>query len=531
MTLSKRLAYVSLSAAVFAIAMSLVVIVGWHFDLPTLRSSVPGLVAMNPMTAVAFFLSGVCLWWKATHTRDSWARALGAIVLGIGVLKLIDYATGVVGIDRLFYNSKLGIGTGFPNRMAPNTTVNFILLGAAVLSLDVKSERQRVLSHWGLLIILTTSAFAILGYSYDVLALYQIPSFIPMSLPTALTFCAIATGTLASRETGFMRLFSSKELAGYTLRHVLPPILFVPPILGALLTYGRNAGYLTPAQGMAILVLASMLVASVVVLHTCASLDHAERSRRLAERQVEEQRARSVHATKMASLGEMAGGVAHEINNPLAIIQGKASNLRRRLTHGEIQPAEVVGELEKIEATVGRISRITTSLLTFSHASKEMPLNRHTIRDVVDETLALCGERFLRAGIQIRREIPPGIEVRCRRPYLGQVFLSLLTNAQQAVEGRPEKWIEIQATEEPDAVVVAITDSGAGIAPEIREKIFQPFFTTRSIGQGTGLGLSVSKSLLEDDGGTLTLDTTSPRTRFLIRLPRAKSAFPVGKAA
>lgn len=107
----------------------------------------------------------------------------------------------------------------------------------------------------------------------------------------------------------------------------------------------------------------------------------------------------------------------------------------------------------------------------------------------------------------------------CRGVQISQVLLNLLNNAFDAIELLPEKWIKLDAMKMEDTIVIHVTDSGHGIPEEEREKIFQPFYTTKPIGKGTGLGLSLSRKIVQDHKGTLTLDTNSAHTRFVIKIP------------
>lgn len=234
---------------------------------------------------------------------------------------------------------------------------------------------------------------------------------------------------------------------------------------------------------------------------------------------LDEERARTIHASKMASLGEMAGSIAHEINNPLAIIAGKAYQLKAAAESGKLDLTSVAQIAGKIEETGFRISKIIQGLRSFSRKGEQDPFARASLRTIVDDTLELCRQRFQAHGIRLDVKAA-NTEIECRAVQISQVLLNLLNNAFDATERLGDRWVEIETREVPGKFVeILVTDSGTGIPAALREKIMLPFFTTKKGTRGTGLGLSISQSIIVDHGGELTVDETCPNTRFKIRLP------------
>jgi signal transduction histidine kinase len=248
-------------------------------------------------------------------------------------------------------------------------------------------------------------------------------------------------------------------------------------------------------------------------------LDIEEQKRAEAELEIAKQKAHE--SSRLAALGTMAGGVAHEINNPLAIISGTVSALRaREIGNSKDAPAFQKG-FDKIETIVFRIAKIVKGLQTVARDGEKDPFENIAIGTLLQDTIELCQSRMKHEGIDIRLgAIPAHLTARCRPTQIGQVVLSLMNNSRDAILHLPEKWIQITAESKGTAIEISITDSGNGIPGEIRDKLMIPFFTTKEIGQGTGLGLSVSKAILEDHDGSLTLDTTQKHTCFIMRLPR-----------
>jgi C4-dicarboxylate-specific signal transduction histidine kinase len=230
--------------------------------------------------------------------------------------------------------------------------------------------------------------------------------------------------------------------------------------------------------------------------------------------------AKMVNSAKMSALGEMAGGIAHEINTPLATITLLTGQLHEMVLEGELDRDIFARNIKMIEDTTLRISKIILGLRTFSRDSSKEAFESHAIKGVVDSTFQLCREKFKNANIEVKLDpIPDNLIVDCRSTQLSQVLLNLLGNAADAVEELPEKWVRLAVTTEGEDLLMRVTDSGKGISADVQKKIFQPFFTTKMVGKGTGLGLSISKGLIEAHRGTLSVDAKSPNTCFVIRIP------------
>jgi Na+/proline symporter/nitrogen-specific signal transduction histidine kinase len=221
------------------------------------------------------------------------------------------------------------------------------------------------------------------------------------------------------------------------------------------------------------------------------------------------------HNDRLASIGRLAAGVAHEIGNPLTGIASLAQNL-----HFETDPAEQEAALRQILVQTRRISNIVQSLITFSHAGND-PAATHQpvlLRECVDEAIHLVQLGREGRGITCRNEVAPGLCVQGNAQRLLQVFVNLLSNAIHASE--TGSGVTIRAHSHGHEIEIAVEDEGHGIPPALLERIFEPFFTTKPPGEGTGLGLSVVYSIIEDHGGSVTASNRATRgTRFELRLP------------
>ena len=224
---------------------------------------------------------------------------------------------------------------------------------------------------------------------------------------------------------------------------------------------------------------------------------------------------------KMASLGEMAGGVAHEINSPLAAIKLMAGEQLEVLS-GLNPNLDMLKKMAlKIEHTSDRIAKIIEALKFFSRDSSQDPFENMAVKKIYEQTLSLCSERARALGIALDvHDLTTDVAIECRPAEISQLLLNLFNNAVEAVEKLPEKWIKLTVVEKSESVEFRVIDSGKGISEELESKIFQPFFTTKEIGAGPGLGLGISLGLAASHHGTLILDKTSPHTCFVVTLPK-----------
>lgn len=235
-----------------------------------------------------------------------------------------------------------------------------------------------------------------------------------------------------------------------------------------------------------------------------------------------EEEAQLLHSAKLSSLGQMAGGLAHEINNPLTIIQGKATLARRLVERLQITEKEpLLQSLNSIETNVERIAKIVKGLRTYSHEGSGDQFTMNSILKILEGTLELCQTRFIDSSIDLRLSpVSEQLYIECRPSQISQVILNLLNNAFDEALTSSHKWVGLEVTDAGPEIVISVTDSGSGISKENREKLFQPFFTTKPPGKGTGLGLSIIKGIVENHGGTIELNAELAHTCFTVRIPK-----------
>jgi len=225
-----------------------------------------------------------------------------------------------------------------------------------------------------------------------------------------------------------------------------------------------------------------------------------------------------IQAGKMATLGEMATGIAHELNQPLSVIKTASSFCIGKIEREEPIASDLLTTLlTKVDGNVDRATRIITHMRQFARKS-EMKLEMVPIKEVVQNAMDIFSQQLKVKGIGLRSESDPDVpNIHADPDRLEQVLINLLVNARDAIEA---KWAASGAVSDKDqitiatrvtrtSVAVSVSDTGTGIPVEILEKIFDPFFTTKEVGKGTGLGLSISYGIVKECGGQITVQSTA----------------------
>ena len=240
------------------------------------------------------------------------------------------------------------------------------------------------------------------------------------------------------------------------------------------------------------------------------------------EQELREKQEQLVQAGKLATVGELTTGVAHELNNPLNNIGLFVGNATDLIEHGVTDAKQIIRELRYATEQVRKATEIISHLRTFGRAA---PVSREPIvlRQVIERALALMQEQFR------LREISVALDLGSKEPVilgnaiqLEQVFINLLTNARDAMANSPRKAIRISASVDCDKVELAFSDTGHGIPAGLERRIFDPFFTTKEVGKGTGLGLSITYGIIKDHGGMISVvSPPGAGATFVIELPLA----------
>ena len=200
---------------------------------------------------------------------------------------------------------------------------------------------------------------------------------------------------------------------------------------------------------------------------------------------------------KMVSLGEMAGSIAHEINNPLSIILGKSQMLKAYLDTKTLNEEKLNATISSIVSNSQRISGAIKDLRDFAQDDVADQFEEVTLTEVVRRALALNQARIEKDGIKLEVNIPDNIKLNCISSKLAQVVYIALSNSHESVLKAETKEIRISCETDSENIFLKVYDSGSGVPENLRDKVFEPFFSTKDVGQGTGLSLSIAKSITD----------------------------------
>jgi signal transduction histidine kinase len=251
-------------------------------------------------------------------------------------------------------------------------------------------------------------------------------------------------------------------------------------------------------------------------------IDEMIEARKIAENE----KSKAEHTARLASLGEMAQGVAHEINNPLSVIMFSAEELTQKIKENYFDKELYENFTSKILRMSQRVEKIVKALRYFSRDAENDPVKSVPISMIIDHVMDFQSGKYKNDGIEfVIHPFVPTLVVKCREVQIMQALINVLNNAHFAVTNSAvpiDKKIEITIKDSNDFVSIDVTDSGLGMSEEASKRIFEPFFTTKEVNQGTGLGLSIAMGLIEKNGGQLQLTNLKPTTFSLI-IPKSKN--------
>ena len=224
---------------------------------------------------------------------------------------------------------------------------------------------------------------------------------------------------------------------------------------------------------------------------------------------------------KMTSLGEMASGMAHEINNPIHEINMIAERVIRR--GNKSNSTEVEDAMRQVINSVKHISGIIDSLRNVSRDSQNDSFELTLVGDIITDVINLTKQRCTKENISLKityvGDCCDVAKFDCQRLQITQVLINLVNNSFDAISKLKDKWVIINIDTNGEDLFISVTDSGHGIIPELQQKIFEPMYTSKDIGEGTGLGLSISSAIVQRHNGQLTYNDRSENTQFILQIP------------
>jgi PAS domain S-box-containing protein len=246
------------------------------------------------------------------------------------------------------------------------------------------------------------------------------------------------------------------------------------------------------------------------------------------ESELDDQRKIAQHQAKLASIGELAAGVGHEINNPLAIVKGFVSSINREFKHQQIHNPKVDEYFSKINTAIDRIAHIVKGLRSFSRSDTN-EINYFNLQELLQESYDLIHEIYASDGVKITCQYINTKDpmILGNRGRVQQTILNLLSNARDALNNRPNKQIEITMYEQFEKIYIKVKDNGSGIPKAIQSKIFDAFFTTKEVGIGTGLGLSLVNSVMKEHEGEISFESSEGTGTIFTMIFPLKQSIPV----
>ena len=499
-------------ASVVVTLMGFIALIGWTFDIAILKSVIPGMTAMNPATAICFILSGLSLLTQgvsASSNKDThkWiAKTSAILLLLIAMTKIVSFFGYDFGVDQVLFREKLKIYTP-PNRMAPNTAVDFFLVGISLLIINLETRRGYRPCEFTILVSFVISITALTGYTFGVRRLYGIASYIPMALNTALAFNFISAGILCLYpDRGMMEIITSDNAGGRMARHLLPAVIGITIILAWLRLQGEvKFHYYGTEFGTSIRVVLTLIILTVVIWWNAHSLNKIDIKRKFAEEATvklnEELKLRVMQLGIVnKELESFAYSVSHDLRAPLRSIDG----FSLALLEDYEDKLDTTGKdfLHRVRQATQNMALLIDDLLKLSQVTRsEMRLD-----DVDMSSLAHSIAESLQKSAPARHVtflIQDGLTLKGDRNLLKLVLENLLGNAWKFTSRQTEAQIEFGAKVIDGKKTYFIRDNGVGFDMTYVDKLFGAFQRLHSAKDfpGTGIGLATVQRIIHRHGG------------------------------
>ena len=504
-------------ASALSVCVGSAVLAGWSLGIEELKRVVPGFVAMNPMTATLFICSGVALSLsiklRPSRAMLILASVLATFVAGIAVIKLLDIGFGFLpNVDEWFFTSKLlDIRDQLPNRMAPNTALNFVLVGGSLLMLNMPTRRFSlsqafaIIAAFGALLPLT-------GYLYGVQTFRGLASFIPMALHTAATFMVLAVGLFfACPDAPLVQVFAANDPRGVMARRLFPLAVSITLLLGWLRVHGERFEYFDSEFGTALLAISLSVVLILLVSWTIGKVSKLEVERALVNARLQDVSRRK---------DEMIAVVSHDLCSPLTGFRMVIDLLRE----GSEKPSPEL--LDIMDHSARRMVSMVRGLLDVAKLEAdqtELECEEVLVSDIIRQSIEPLSINANAKHIKLHLEVADGeptLYVDWLR--LSQVFNNLLSNAVKFTSPGGRVTVTVAAVQ--GNVRIAVKDTGLGISPNDLPHIFDKYYqasTKPTAGEpGTGLGLAIVRELVLAHHGQIDVSSElNQGTSFTVSLP------------
>jgi len=525
-------AWLTAASALTTILIGLVVLVGWAFDSDAMRRFFVDGLHMLPNTAVGFVAGGTSLLMQhrlfpRSGLRWRISRGLALLVLLLGALTLYERVLERgTGIDEIIFSDAL---RRFPyrpyGRMATNSTVSFILAGAALFLLDGATERVRRIAHLFGTIGITIATLALVGHLYGAHALYSMDAYAGMTTATALAFFTLYAGILCARPgTSWAGRLLSRGGGGMLARRILLAITLVPLFLGLAYIHARSSETVSREVGMAIVVVVMMGIQLTVVLRAARAVQEGEKVQAVALDKEAAARGEAERANRAKN--DFLAVMSHELRTPLNAVIGYSALMRDGIpdpaTKGQRQ------QLDRIGASAKHLLALIDEVLTLSQlelGEERVSPTQISVASLVEEVSAMMELEARRKGLDLALHCPPSdVTIVTDAGKLRQALLNLVGNAVKFTD-RGGVSVLARVDADGETILFTVQDTGLGIAPDHLAKVFDAFWqvdqaATRRAG-GTGLGLHVTRRIVRLLGGDVLVESTfGVGSAFTITLPR-----------
>jgi signal transduction histidine kinase len=504
---------VSRATAGAVAGLGAVVLVGWAFDVPVLKSVVPGLATMKPNSALCFVLAGVGLGLRVVpHDRVTGrriAQLCGALVLLIGVATLAEYFFHVdLGIDASLFREPPPLGSPYPERMSEMTALSFACSGGALLSLD--SRHAPAATGILALVVALVSLTALVGYAYGVRALYAVDPFSSVALHTAFGLAALAIGILCARpDRGMVAVFVGDTAGGAMARRLVPVALALPLALGWLQLEGERAGVYPAAFGTGWFAVSNVVILIAAILLYADSVSRLDAKRRYAEQELKRSN---------EELERFAYVASHDLQEPLRMVASYVQLLAKRYKGKLDRDADEFIDFA-VDGAV-RMKALIEDLLAVSRVgTRGAPLIPTDANAVLERAIVSLRLAIDEAGASVTSDRLPVVAADAGQ--LEHVFLNLISNALK-FRGVAAPHVQVSAEARDGQWVFRVQDNGIGIEPQYFDRIFLLFQRLHAKTQypGTGLGLAIAKKVVERHGGRIWVESEPGRgSSFFFSLP------------
>jgi signal transduction histidine kinase len=525
------------------ILWSLAVLLGWRFDITLLKSIFPGLIAMNPLTALAYIFSSVWLYIKLRNYSGKGKRLLfpgfflSFLVLCIGVLKIFDLVTSKnYYFDNIFFTEQIGL-----SEISPFSAFNFLILGIFMILNEFKKNFHSYVL-WFVIPVFTIATISLFGYIIGSNDITTLKPFKPMALQSAVSALLLVSCFLFVFDQNILlKTLRKKDSGGYIARSLLPYIIIVPVLIAYLRYQGQFKQLYDTGFGVALFMVASILIFLFVVVRQSRELSDMDQQRRSTQKMVE-QRSLEVIATNLElekrnkELEQFAYAASHDMQEPLRKIHTFSSILKQH-SAGELDEKGKL-YLSKIEASVARMKLIIEDILNYSQSTSEVNAKEYVdlneVMELVKNDLELVIEE--KSAVIIKDHLPVIYAVPAQ---IQQLFYNLFSNALKFVDHSVRPRIEVRyyvvngtdpelpaGMEHSSFAKISVSDNGIGFEQEYADKIFSLFkrLHGRSEFGGTGIGLALCKKVAENHGGNIYAESTPGKgSVFTILLPLHKA--------